>query len=1083
MDLPPPKNEELLAGLTFKPEHKRLIVKCNVNEALEMDPESLIKVFTQKPPTCTTNEFDSKNTLVGFNPANLVLDGVQSSLMSQFTKHSTQHQHKHSSSDRNNSPPKKLNNVLLGSDVGKKDVQHLDVPGGQIDQGQGARSYTALIDQHALHNFIIHNGKAVRTTPEFVSFHRCYRDQWEGILNIIHELEHLMLNQGVKLAVITGLKVFELFEQNLPEHTPHDLIGTVSNIDQVMPQMTSLFGAGVGSRVFKAVVIIQTRVRIQQAIIKMRTRLRNKNAAIVIQTSMRRALAHMHVLRELKRLRANIQSHWTTDNLRLLGKFQRGMKSLYESNSHSPSGHQHLVYTQLEIQAINKINSIPIDVKGRPLKRFPSSEVIKKGLLLVHISTLSALEFARLNLNNMTAMQNAHIACLHQLADPLVTMVIIAPTPVTPLELNYHSKLLDMLELPAHAIDRVHFICPEITEQLPRHLPLSAQLWYSSEALVRLRQFTRKFKHVLVIPSAVTWVEKKLGYFLKCPFMCPDPTVADTITSKSFLKSAFVEAKVNIPVGAHDIHTEDDILIALARLIASNLDVNIWLLRLNYDCNNESMCTINVGKMPFVLSLREEQISMQRSHGEDSQYWYGRNLQVAVRKRILKALQAVGVFPYTKYDQKYNPLATPGTKAQKQAQMTSDGLPTSVIQFGRPDIFTSWSYYSGLLRIHGGLIEAEPPGDILGYLRCVAHINPGVYVPGASTDSKPSTVESGRGNPVPRPDPLQMSPEEYNAYLTKQQREHEQLENLHGPQVGMTGSFENGDGAGDNDSDPVDVRVLGGAELLMDEHYQYQGCCFPQRQIPQEALFGATAALCNVLYKKYRVIGYVEVNFVVFWDDFENIPKMWGLEYSFGCSYMVNCASIMNRVTYMAAQDKQLNMNRAHLVSSGIASGGSANSPGPDHSSEYLTYLRNNSLIGAPSFEGRCCIYVPVAIHSMLQGTRDDVFFKLCAMHNVTYDSVKRIGTLFFLTDSIVGSGTLSMMCISSTRRKTLELVQTVTQFIFHHFSKEHPTSVGNLYAPKHTTKPIIAWDNLRSVVNKIKTLMKQPKSNHKDAN
>ena len=57
-----------------------------------------------------------------------------------------------------------------------------------------------------------------------------------------------------------------------------------------------------------------------------------------------------------------------------------------------------------------------------------------------------------------------------------------------------------------------------------------------------------------------------------------DPIVSDTITSKSLSKQLFTDAHINIPVGAHDIHTEDDISIALARLIASNLDVNRWLV-------------------------------------------------------------------------------------------------------------------------------------------------------------------------------------------------------------------------------------------------------------------------------------------------------------------------------------------------------------------------------------------------------------------------------------------------------------------------------------------------------------------------
>ena len=78
-----------------------------------------------------------------------------------------------------------------------------------------------------------------------------------------------------------------------------------------------------------------------------------------------------------------------------------------------------------------------------------------------------------------------------------------------------------MLGLPENSIDRVHFIIPEYITHLPSHMSLSCMLWCSSDALVKLRLFTRRFKHSLIIPSNVSWVEKRLSYYLQVPCLAP----------------------------------------------------------------------------------------------------------------------------------------------------------------------------------------------------------------------------------------------------------------------------------------------------------------------------------------------------------------------------------------------------------------------------------------------------------------------------------------------------------------------------------------------------------------------------------
>ena len=73
-----------------------------------------------------------------------------------------------------------------------------------------------------------------------------------------------------------------------------------------------------------------------------------------------------------------------------------------------------------------------------------------------------------------------------------------------------------------------------------------------------------------------------------------------------------------------DINNNDDLIIALSRLIASNIDVKRWLIRLNTDCNNESCVCVDVERLSIYASLKEEQegVFMLNLKSFNSQFGY-----------------------------------------------------------------------------------------------------------------------------------------------------------------------------------------------------------------------------------------------------------------------------------------------------------------------------------------------------------------------------------------------------------------------------------------------------------------------------
>ena len=68
-----------------------------------------------------------------------------------------------------------------------------------------------------------------------------------------------------------------------------------------------------------------------------------------------------------------------------------------------------------------------------------------------------------------------------------------------------------------------------------------------------------------------------------------------------------MEASMSIPIGSHDIYSIDDLYIAFSRLIASNIGVCRWIIKLNYDWNNESYVVVDVNKFTLIAELRSEQ--------------------------------------------------------------------------------------------------------------------------------------------------------------------------------------------------------------------------------------------------------------------------------------------------------------------------------------------------------------------------------------------------------------------------------------------------------------------------------------------
>merc|ERR1711939_61270 len=88
----------------------------------------------------------------------------------------------------------------------------------------------------------------------------------------------------------------------------------------------------------------------------------------------------------------------------------------------------------------------------------------------------------------------------------------------------------------------------------------------------------------------------------------------------------------------------------------------------------------------------------------------------------------------------------------------------------------------------------------------------------------------------------------------------------------------------------------------------------------------------------------------------------------------------------------------------------------------------------------RAFVHIPLAVHTPLTTSRDDIFFRLSKMYGVCFDYERKTGVLFFLVDSIMG-GAVSMIAIAENRVKAIDCAVHALTFISKNFGKEEPLS------------------------------------------
>ena len=123
---------------------------------------------------------------------------------------------------------------------------------------------------------------------------------------------------------------------------------------------------------------------------------------------------------------------------------------------------------------------------------------------------------------------------------------------------------------------------------------------------------------------------------------------------------------------------------------------------------------------------------------------------------------------------------------------------------------------------------------------------------------------------------------------------------------------------------------------------------------------------------------------------------------------------------------------------------------------------RRGFLPSLESTEGKHFIYLPYAHYAPLSLCREEQFPRVCKMQGISFDLERRIGTLFFPIDKIIG-GCISTLCVSETRHKCLITATKSLNTFVHYFGKDGEND------PKKFT-----WDSLLSILFSLRNLLRK---------
>ncbi|KAK1936552.1 IQ domain-containing protein H [Phytophthora citrophthora] len=453
--------------------------------------------------------------------------------------------------------------------------------GANVDK---IRGYNELLDAYSLHQFLIHKGRTMRDTPEFISFRRVAQELWGSVEEALRALETLLTHYFVPLAYVDGQRLLSLAATGQPRFSKRELLSCIVNEEQVMAALRRPGQRYKGrDRKRRAATTIQACVRMWAVRRRyIRSRACDINATR-IQLAWRAYSCHAALKARLREVRREQIEKW-------------------EARMH------HLKSQWAQIAGRRRV--------------------------VVHVPSLSLGEHSRLSAENLAVQQNLQLTriCAAALDSHVDLLVYVSPFELTTDVSQYFIKLLQLGGL-ADSRPRVKLLFPEQATRFPAHFSLSSLLLYSPHCLRRIRHYTTGKEAYLVmgLPGAE---DQRLAMALDLPILGAPPAQALPLLTRSGGKRLLIRADVNVPAGTYELYDEHELFSALAKLAVAHMEQPKWLLKLDYDPLGVGEIVVDMSGMQAMRELRREK--------RTPEYWRQPGPRDAAAKLVLTELERPG---------------------------------------------------------------------------------------------------------------------------------------------------------------------------------------------------------------------------------------------------------------------------------------------------------------------------------------------------------------------------------------------------------------------------------------------------------
>lgn len=207
------------------------------------------------------------------------------------------------------------------------------------------------------------------------------------------------------------------------------------------------------------------------------------------------------------------------------------------------------------------------------------------------------------------SLEERFLFLLLLLRQPRLRMVYVTSQPINPLIVEYYLSLLPGV-IPGHARSRLTLI--SVDDSGPQ--PLIEKILARPRLIARIRDLVpdRSLSHL--IPYNTTNLERDLALLLGIPMYGADPRLFP-LGTKTGCRRLFARSGVRYPPGVEDLHTRDDLEVALVSLRAQRPHIRAAMVKLNEGVSGAGNAVVDLVDLPAPGAAEEAAAVTARVEG------------------------------------------------------------------------------------------------------------------------------------------------------------------------------------------------------------------------------------------------------------------------------------------------------------------------------------------------------------------------------------------------------------------------------------------------------------------------------------